>query len=301
MLVVAARNLLLLVTLGMTLWRLAKLPDEPPADASHDPSGVGRPARNGYNPLLDERRRSMKDDDQSNLDARHYLGVLWRRKYIILGTVIVIPALVVGLSLLQHKQYEATARILVEPPSSSVSVVLGLNVDTGAPDDRQIETLGSFVATPEIAKMAASQLSPAPAPADLLDHVKATADTAANIISVTATEPTPGLCPGGRQRVRDLLRPVATPTAAVGPQRRHQHRPAADRDGVAGRPRGLGPASATAHPAQGAHDRRRGGRRGRSSARLPLQAKTAAQRRLGVRRRLRVGHRPRLRAPSRWT
>ncbi len=33
-LVVAARNVLLLVTLGMTLWRLAKLPDEPPADAS---------------------------------------------------------------------------------------------------------------------------------------------------------------------------------------------------------------------------------------------------------------------------
>jgi len=46
-LVVAARNLLLVVTLVMTLWRLAKLPDEPPADASHDPSGVGRPAPNG--------------------------------------------------------------------------------------------------------------------------------------------------------------------------------------------------------------------------------------------------------------
>ena len=80
----------------------------------------------------------MKDDDQSSFEARHYLAVLWRRKYIILGTVIVIPLLVVGLSLLQHKQYEATARILVEPASSSVSVVLGLNVDTGPPDDRQV-------------------------------------------------------------------------------------------------------------------------------------------------------------------
>jgi receptor protein-tyrosine kinase len=135
----------------------------------------------------------MKDDDQSSFEARHYLAVLWRRKYIILGTVIVIPLLVVGLSLLQHKQYEATARILVEPASSSVSVVLGLNVDTGPPDDRQVETLASFVTTPEIAKLAAAQLSPAPPLADLLGHVQATADTAANVISVTATEPTPEL------------------------------------------------------------------------------------------------------------
>jgi hypothetical protein len=49
-LVVAARNILLLVTLGMTLWRLAKLPDEPALNGGPDSSAVGGPAGNSYNP-----------------------------------------------------------------------------------------------------------------------------------------------------------------------------------------------------------------------------------------------------------
>ena len=72
-------------------------------------------------------------------------------------------------------------------------MVLNLNVDTSAPDDREVETLESFVTTPQIAKIAATQLSPAPDPTDLLTHVKASADTSANIIYVTATEPAPQL------------------------------------------------------------------------------------------------------------
>ena len=49
-LIVAARNVLLLVTLVISLRRLAKAPEEPAPDGRSYPPAVGRPASNGYNP-----------------------------------------------------------------------------------------------------------------------------------------------------------------------------------------------------------------------------------------------------------
>ena len=133
----------------------------------------------------------MADPDQSSVGLRHYVGILWRRKWIVLLAVIIIPAIVVGVSLRRPTMYSATARIMAVSQSLPVSVALGSNIDLSAPDDRELQTLASFVATPEIAKNVDADLGWGDDPKVLIDATKAEADPTANIIAVTATWPGP--------------------------------------------------------------------------------------------------------------
>ena len=60
----------------------------------------------------------MAVPDQSGMDVRHYLGVLRRRKWIVLLCVFVVTASALTFSLLQTPVYESHARILIEPSQS---------------------------------------------------------------------------------------------------------------------------------------------------------------------------------------
>ena len=133
----------------------------------------------------------VADPDQSSAGLRHYVGILWRRKWIVLLAVVIIPAVVVGVSLTRPTVYTATARIMAVSQSLPVSVALGSNIDLSAPDDRELQTLASFVVTPEIAKNVTGDLGWPDDPKGLIDATKAESDPTANIIAVTATWPSP--------------------------------------------------------------------------------------------------------------
>jgi capsular polysaccharide biosynthesis protein/Mrp family chromosome partitioning ATPase len=131
----------------------------------------------------------MNEAKQSSaLNLRHYVQAIWRRKWLILQFVIVIPALVLVVSLRQTKVYDATARVMVESPSSSVSLIAGQNLSDRPPDDRTVATLAGFAATPEIAQTVIDQLALTTSWHQLLKHVSATPDTNANVIMITASD-----------------------------------------------------------------------------------------------------------------
>jgi len=132
----------------------------------------------------------MADPSQSSVSLRHYAEVLWRRKWTIIATMVAVTAAVFVVSYLQPTSYTAIARILVERPSSTLNVATGATLDNTVPDDREIQTLSSFVVTSEVGSRALADLGWKGTPRDYADQVRAEADIAANIISVVAQQPT---------------------------------------------------------------------------------------------------------------
>jgi len=124
------------------------------------------------------------------LSLRHYADILWRRKWTVVLTTAIVTLIVLAASLLQASTYTAIARILVESPSSTINVATGATLDSTVPDDRETQTLASFVTTPEVGQRALTGLGWKGAARDYADKVRAEADIAANIISVVADQPT---------------------------------------------------------------------------------------------------------------
>ena len=133
----------------------------------------------------------MTDQIQPAEGPRRYLEVLWRRKWFIIVALVVIPAAVVTVSLRQPTRYSATARMMAQSQSPSISVAVGTNLGLSQPNERELQTLASFAVTREIATRAAKDLGWADAPAGLMKKVTAEADPSADVINVTAEWRTP--------------------------------------------------------------------------------------------------------------
>ena len=136
--------------------------------------------------MTEVRGLTLTDQSKSSRGLRHYVEVLWRRKWLVIGALIIIPAIVLAMSLQQPTEYSATARVMALSQSPSISVAVGANVDLSRPDERELQTLASFVVTREIAARAAEELGWSVPPATLMEAVTAEADPSANVINVTA-------------------------------------------------------------------------------------------------------------------
>jgi capsular polysaccharide biosynthesis protein/Mrp family chromosome partitioning ATPase len=134
----------------------------------------------------------MAEQTQSAFDLRHYLDVLWRHKWLVLQAMVIIPVIVLAISLSQPKQYQATARVMVENQSSStISAVTGQSLGNQRPDDRDTATLAKFVVTPEILTKVKDDLGWTDSFKQLEVDVVAGPNTDANIVEITATRSTP--------------------------------------------------------------------------------------------------------------
>jgi receptor protein-tyrosine kinase len=127
-------------------------------------------------------------DNTQPSGLRHYVTVLWRRKWIVLQALILIPLAVVVISLIRPTLYAATARVMAVDQSSTLNVATGTNVDAQTLDERALETLASFVATREVARRAVERLSPSPDIDEVLDKVEAETDPNADVILITAED-----------------------------------------------------------------------------------------------------------------
>lgn len=132
----------------------------------------------------------MADQSQSAVSLRHYVEILWRRKWTVIVTMILVTGIITLVSFLQPTSYTGVARILVENPSSTLNVATGANLDNATPDDREIQTLASFVVTPEVGARALATLGWKGTPQDYADKIMVEPDIAANVISVVAAQPT---------------------------------------------------------------------------------------------------------------
>lgn len=128
----------------------------------------------------------MSDDIQTTVSLRHYVDVLWRRKWVIVQCVVIVPLIVVGASLLQPVRYASTARVMAVQQSAAVDVATSLDAGSLTLDERGLMTLASFVATPDIAARAAEQLERPGGAEELLDGVSAETDPSTDVILVRA-------------------------------------------------------------------------------------------------------------------
>ena len=135
----------------------------------------------------------MAEHTQSSTSLRHYAQILWRRKWIVIEATVIVPVIVLAISYLQPTLYTSAARIIAVSQSPSLSVVVGTNIDLSKPDERELQTLASFVVTPEIARRAGAQLGWTDTPAALMADVSAEADANADIITVSAQRSDPKL------------------------------------------------------------------------------------------------------------
>ncbi len=134
----------------------------------------------------------MTEDVQTTVSLRHYVDVVWRRKWVVLQAVAIVPLIVVGASLLQPTRYASTARVMAVQQSAALNVATTLDVGSLTLDERGLMTLASFVVTPDMAARAAEQLK-RPGDADaLLGDVTAETDPATDVILIKAlaAEPT---------------------------------------------------------------------------------------------------------------
>lgn len=132
----------------------------------------------------------MTSKSQSTVSLRHYVDVLWRRRLVILITLLVVPGAVLGFSLTRPATYDAVARIIAVSQAATLSVATDVKIDVQTPDQRGLQTLASFVATPEVAKRAAEKLGHSGDAGALMRDVTAEADPNADIITVTARSAT---------------------------------------------------------------------------------------------------------------
>ncbi len=128
----------------------------------------------------------MADAGQTNVSLRHYVDVLWRRKWIVVQCLVIVPLIVVGASYLQPVRYASTARVMAVQQSAALDVATSLDTGALTLDERGLMTLASFVATPDIAARAAAQLErPGDAEA-LLENVSAETDATTDVILIKA-------------------------------------------------------------------------------------------------------------------
>ena len=136
-----------------------------------------------------EMREATATGTVSEVDPRVYLRALWRWKWIFLVIVVVIPVGVYLVVSREHKVYQSSALLEVQP----VAVDAARFSAGGAPSSSQIlNAVAALMTTTPVANQAAKRLPrPHPTGRSLLSEVTATANTNTGFISVTANATSP--------------------------------------------------------------------------------------------------------------
>jgi Mrp family chromosome partitioning ATPase len=120
-----------------------------------------------------------------------WLGVLRRRKWIVLQALVIVPAAALVLSLTQSKEYRATASLLFTTSTASAPIQ---GSDPGVVDPtRQAATNSQLVSLPAIAQETASRLHGRMSADDIAAAVSVAPGGDSDIAQITATTSSPRL------------------------------------------------------------------------------------------------------------
>jgi capsular exopolysaccharide synthesis family protein len=146
----------------------------------------------------------------SQADVRGVLGALWRRKWIFLVIVVVLPAAVYAMSKQATKEYESS--VLLQVQAQAVDTSLFATADT-TPPDQSLNAAARLIQTTAVAEEAAKRIRPRPAqPRSLLGQIGVAPDLESGFITITATDPDP-------QRAADIANAFAGAVVATRAQR----------------------------------------------------------------------------------
>ena len=103
----------------------------------------------------------MSGPRQDGVDLRHYVRQAWRRKWILLAVVVLIPAATYLLTERQPKVYQASTLLKVAPQNISISTTISFS-SSGATETATI------IKTTGVARLAARELGEDPSSAGAL-------------------------------------------------------------------------------------------------------------------------------------
>ena len=134
--------------------------------------------------------RASEETDARQIDLGGVIAVLRRRAGLILLCVVIATVAAVGISLLQEKQYSASASLLFRNPGFAESL-FGNSVTTSSPDPtREAATNEKLVGLKIVAKRTSEHLKGL-TPEEVSEMVSVSASGEADIVSVTATSSKP--------------------------------------------------------------------------------------------------------------
>lgn len=120
------------------------------------------------------------------------LSVLWRRKWVVIVTVIASVAVSVGLSLRSPKQYSASAQLLFRDPGFAQALFGNNLFSTGQQEpQRTTQTSIDVVTSLNVGAEAASLLKIKEPVSSLVESITVTPNTDADIATITATRSNP--------------------------------------------------------------------------------------------------------------
>ncbi len=120
----------------------------------------------------------------SDLDLRHYLRVLRRRKWVVILTVGMVVAIALALSLFQTPVYRASAHLLITPSRVDTSSIFNQPSGVATDPTRNIQTQIQIITSRPIEDLVRHQLGSAP-------HVLATPLGQTDVIAVVASSTSP--------------------------------------------------------------------------------------------------------------
>ena len=132
-------------------------------------------------------------------DLRSYLRMVWRRKWVALACLVLIPGGVYYFSSRAPKSYEAAAQLQVRAQSVDTSL---FTTDT-SPPEQALAATARLVETTPVARLAAQELGGRPADLrTLLHQVRVTPDPEAGFLTISAADQVP-------RRARDVANAFA--------------------------------------------------------------------------------------------
>ena len=129
--------------------------------------------------------------EQDGMALRDYLGVIWRRKWVILLVVVAATASAYYFSVRQAKQYEASADLIYEQQLDVSNPLTGQSYTDASERNLELRSVGTILAGPDMIQRAA---------ANLREHGKAA--TGFEITSAPVTDSAAGSSSSGSNVVR---------------------------------------------------------------------------------------------------
>src|SRR5437763_11490089 len=130
--------------------------------------------------------------DTTKSTSTNLLRALRRRKWLIAVCTALAAAAALSISLSQSKEYSASASLLFRDPGFSQELVGAPVLAVGDPT-REAATNLQLVSLPTVAARAARRLGHGFTRSVVASYVNVSADGQSNVVSVTATTPTPTL------------------------------------------------------------------------------------------------------------
>lgn len=135
---------------------------------------------------------SAPDATAPTVSPFELLSVLWRRKIVVIATVVVAVAVALGLSLRSPKQYSASAQLLFRDPGFAQALFGNNLFSTGQQEpQRTTQTSIDVVTSLNVGAEAASLLKTSEPVSSLVESIEVTPNTDADIATIKATSSSP--------------------------------------------------------------------------------------------------------------